>query len=88
MEQLRALDASVEKKAATAALTVGILGALILGLGMSCFMVWNLFVPGVVIGVIGLAGVILAYPLYSRVLKKEREKAAPLILKLSEELSQ
>ena len=46
------------------------------------------FIPGVVIGLIGIAAVAAAYPLYTRVTKKERERLAPQILKLTEELSE
>lgn len=88
MAQLRRLDASVNQKATTLALIAGILGALILGIGMSCTMVWQdvLFIPGIVIGVVGIIGISLAYPLYNRTLKREREKIAPEILRLTDEL--
>lgn len=89
MKQLRRLDASAAKPAAAAAWTVGIAGALLLGVGMSCTMVWSdrLFVPGIVIGLIGMAGMGAAYPLYRFVTKKRREKLAPEILKLADELT-
>jgi hypothetical protein len=41
---------------------------------------------GVIIGVVGIVLVCVAYPLYNRVLKKEREKIAPEILRLTDEL--
>lgn len=86
MEQLRRLDASVTQKGCTVSLVVGILGALILGIGMCCCMVWNVFVPGIIIGMVGIVGVALAYPLYERITKKEREKIAPEIIRLTDEL--
>ena len=88
MEQLRRLDASASKKATTYAIIVGVIGALILGAGMSCCMVWTetLLVPGIVIGVIGMMVVAVAWPLYNRVLKKERDRIAPEILRLTDEL--
>ena len=43
-------------------------------------------VLGVVIGMMGAALVAVAYPVFNRVLKKEREKIAPEILRLSDEL--
>lgn len=43
---------------------------------------------GVVIGIAGMALVAAAYPIHNRVLKKEREKIAPEILRLSDELIQ
>ncbi len=87
MEQLRRLDASAAKKGTVASLIVGIIGALILGTGMSCCMVWtDYFAVGIIVGVIGIALVCAAYPIYSRVTKKEREKIAPEIIRLTDEL--
>ncbi len=95
MEQLRQLDAGVSRKASTIGLSVGILSAIIMGSGMSLVMtdlgskigIHSPFLPGVLIGIVGMVGVIAAYPVYQRVLRKEREKIAPQILKLTEELS-
>ena len=89
MERLRRLDRSATKAGAVVSLIVGILGTLALGVGMCCVMVpgWQrFFAPGIVVGVIGIFGVIAAYPLYARMVRKKREQLAPEILKLSEEL--
>ena len=88
MEQLRRLDAGVAQKGTTAALIAGIMGTLLLGIGMCCCMVWQgaWFVPGILIGVIGIAVLAAAYPLYNHVTQKEREKIAPEILRLTDEL--
>ncbi|MEM0529746.1 hypothetical protein WGC32_05360 [Zongyangia sp. HA2173] len=89
MELLRRLDRSATKKGAIISTVLGVVSCLLLGVGMCCTMVWmdRWFVPGIVIGVIGIIGVAAAYPLYARITKKEREKLAPQILKLTEELS-
>lgn len=85
--QIRRLDKGVTSKATTISLVVGILSSLVLGVGMCCCMVWsNLFVLGIFVGIIGIAGMVAAYPLYRRVLIKEREKIAPQIIELSKEL--
>ena len=88
MEQLRRLDKSATKGATIVSLIVGIISTLILGVGMCCTMVWGekLFIPGVVIGIIGIAGVIAAYPIYTHMVKRKREKLAPEIVRLSDEL--
>ena len=88
MQLLRRLDESVNKKSSVISLVIGIIGALIMGIGMSCCMVWAdvLFVPGIIIGVVGIALVCFAYPMYNRTLKKEREKIAPEIIRLTDEL--
>ena len=89
MEQLRRLDRSATKKGTALSVFVGVIGCLLLGVGMCCTMVWMgaWFVPGVILGIVGIAGVAAAYPLYIRITQKEREKLAPQILKLTEELS-
>ena len=88
MERLRRLDQSVTRPGTIASLILGILGALMLGVGMCCTIVWGeaLFVPGIIIGIVGIIGVIEAYPLYSRITKKQRERLAPEILRLTDEL--
>ena len=90
MDQLRRLDQSVTKKGSAVAIFLGVIGCLLLGVGMCCTMVWaeRWFLPGIVVGLVGIAVVAIAYPVYSHITKKEREKLAPEILKLTEELSQ
>ena len=93
MQQLRALHAVPTRKAQTASLVVGILGALIMGTGMSLAMTeigaalgdWAMAL-GIGIGLAGMVLVVLAYPLYNRVLRKWREKIAPQILQLTDDL--
>jgi hypothetical protein len=94
MAQLRRLDAGVYSKATVAALVVGMIGALVMGTGMSLIMTEigaflgtvPAMVVGVFLGSVGIILVCLAYPLYNRTLKKEREKIAPEILRLTDEL--
>lgn len=90
MERLRRLDNTVSQKATMWSLILGILSALILGTGMSMCMVFQglWFIPGIVIGCVGLVGVCVTYPLYLRILQKERERLAPEILALTDELMQ
>jgi hypothetical protein len=89
MEQLRKLDESATKPGTIAALALGIVSALLLGVGMCCSMVWadRYFVLGIVLGLIGIAGVIAAYPLYNYITAKKRRQLAPEIMRLTEELS-
>ena len=88
MAYLRRLDESAGKKGTMMSIVLGVVGTLILGLGMCCVLVWQnaWFIPGIVIGVVGLAVLSLAYPVYLQVTKKEREKIAPEVLRLTEEL--
>ena len=93
MEQLRTLHHSATRKAQAWAIALGVMGALIMGTGMSLAMTdigaalgQLAMVAGIVIGVIGMILVALAYPVYNHVLKKERQRIAPQILQLTEEL--
>ena len=93
MEQLRRLHSIPTRKAQAASIAIGVLGTLILGTGMSLFMTdlgailgHMAMGIGILVGILGLVLVALAYPLYNRVLRKERQRIAPEILRLSEEL--
>lgn len=96
MERLRRLDQSVTQKAQVVALVLGVLGVLVLGFGMSLILselgaIFGthrvLALPvGILCGVAGGTSIALAYPMYQRVWKRERERVAPEILRLTEEL--
>ncbi len=96
INRLRRLDAEVTSKATAIALSIGIVGTLIMGTGMSLILselstLLGLaeltgMVVGIITGVLGIVMVVLAYPVYNKVIKKEREKIAPEILQLSAEL--
>ena len=93
LEQLRRLHSIPTQKAQAASLAVGVIGALILGTGMSLCMTELgaalgrlALVLGILIGITGLIMVVWAYPLYKRILRKERTRIAPEILRLTDEL--
>ncbi|MGN0665503.1 MAG: hypothetical protein ACI4KF_03145 [Huintestinicola sp.] len=88
MEQLRSLDRRVTNKGMAISITVGVIGSLVLGVGMCCTMLWaeSFFVVGIIVGIIGIAVLSAAYPLYTHIIKKEREKIAPEIIRLTDEL--
>lgn len=83
---LRRLDEGVTQKAMTVSLTLGVISTLVFGTGMCCAMVWNNLFLGIPVGLVGMLGVVLAYPLYNRILKKERARIAPEVLRLTDEL--
>ncbi len=88
LEQLRSLDRNVTRKSVIISCVVGIIGTLIFGTGMSFCLVWseNLFYWGVVCGLLGLVVIALAYPVYLRILKNERERLRETVLQMTEEL--
>ena len=96
MERLRRLDASVTQSALIVALTLGIVGALVLGFGMSLVMTDlgeilgaykdMAMVVGILVGVVGGVIASLAYPIYNAIVKAKRKKLAPEIIRLTDEL--
>lgn len=90
MEKLRRLDRNAEKPGTIAAITLEVISTLVFGAGLyfSLDGKENQFVFGIIIGVIGIVGMICALPLCNFITKKRREKIAPEILRLTEELSQ
>ena len=88
MEKLRRLHRSTTREGSAISLTVGIVGTLLLGVGLCCCIVWQdgWFIPGIVVGIIGMAIAGIANPLYHKTVKKAREKIAPEVLKLTDEL--
>lgn len=87
MDRLRRLDRSVTKTGTAVSIIVGVISTLVFGFGMCCTMVWEgLMLPGIIIGVAGIIGIGSAYPIYIHVTKKQREKVAPEIMRLTDEL--
>lgn len=89
LEQLRRLHKSVTKSGTIAALILGVIGTLIFGTGMSLIMVWGdrFFTVGIATGIIGTVIAAAAYPVYVKVVNKKKEKIAPIILSLANEIS-
>ena len=88
---LRKLDSKAKLPATVFTYTWGTIFTLIFGTGMCLGMkvigdgIISMVI-GIIIGIIGIAGVCLAYPLYNRITKTQREKVAPEIIALSDEL--
>lgn len=84
LAQLRRLDNSVTKPGTIVSLLIGIVSCLVMGAGMRLIMAFENMMPlGIVVG---MAGIVSAYPAYCRITKKQRERLAPEILRLSDEL--
>jgi len=96
MAQLRRLDATVTQKATSVSLIFGVIGTLILGMGMSLAMTdigkiigldgGMAMLVGIIIGIFGMVLVCMAYPIYNHIVKKERKRIAPEIIRLTDEL--
>ena len=91
---LRKLDTKAKLPATIFTYTFGIIAALVTGIGM-CFsmnVIGNgtstMFVLGVIIGIIGLMGMGLNYPVYRKMLAKGKQKYAFEIMELAKEISE
>lgn len=90
---LRKLDTRAKLPATVLTYSVGILSALIAGVGMCLSM--NVigsgssvsFVLGVIIGLIGLVGMGINFPVYKKMLAKGKQKYAFEIMELAKEIS-
>ena len=86
LERLRKLNNYVNGQATALALVSGILGLLIFGLGLTMVLEWSLLIWGIVVMVVGIPPMVVAYPLYNKILKRNKERYGKEILRLSEEL--
>ena len=96
VEKLMELDAKVKRPANVFAYTYGSVSAIVMGAGMSLVMtdigamigLASTMVPGIAIGVVGMAMALSTYPIHKRMLASRRKKYAPEIIKLSEKIMQ
>lgn len=86
LEQLERLDRKARRFGTVLSLTLGIVSTLVMGTGMSLVLVWAYWGPGLVVGILGLIGMCVNYPVYKVVSKRQKAKYAPEILRLSNAL--
>ena len=90
---LRRLDARAKLPAAIFTYTFGLIAALVTGVGMCLSMhvigsgTTVMFVLGVLLGIAGLLGMGINYPLYRRLLEHGKRKYAFEIMQLAREIS-
>lgn len=90
LEELKRLDHIVQNSGVTESLCAGIGGALVFGLGLCLAMqviaggVLGVAL-GVFLGIVGMAAMLVAYPVYRKIFEKSRQKHAPRILELTAE---
>ena len=94
LDELRELDATVKRPANLFAYVFGSISAVVMGAGMSLVMtdigtnlgIENAMVPGIIIGIIGMALALVNYPLYKTILRGRKKKYGAKILELSERI--
>ena len=89
IDELKALDKKARKAPLVFAYVFGSISSLVLGFGMCVAMkviFADLFLLGLLVGIVGLTLCVLNYFIYKAMLKKSKAKYASQITKLSEEL--
>lgn len=94
LDALKEMDRKVKKPVNVFAYVFGSVSAVIMGAGMSLVMtdigsavgLNDPFVPGVVVGVIGLTLAVMNYPVYKKNLSARRRKYAGRIIELSDSI--
>ena len=91
---LRKLDAKANLPANIFTYTLGVISALVFGTGMCLAMgqigsgTTSSFVLGIVIGIVGMAGMGINYPIYKRILENGKKKYAFEIMEPAKEISE
>ena len=91
---LHKLDAKAKLPATVFTYSVGILSALVFGVGMCLAMgqigsgTTGSFVLGIIVGVLGMVGMSINYPIYKRILANGKKKYAFEIMELAKEISE
>lgn len=89
---LKKLDSKVRRPALILTWTLGVVATLLLGVGMCLSMnVIGAGTPvtmgvGIAVGLLGIAGVSVNYPLYKKVLKARKEKYANDVIELAKSI--
>lgn len=92
--QLKKLDKAAKRPAKIFGYVFGIVFTLLLGLGM-CFAMKVIgdgsaasMAIGIVVGLVGIAGVSVNYPIYKKILASGKNKYASDIIRLANEISE
>lgn len=91
--QLKKLDAKAKKPANIFAYTFGVISSLVLGTGMSLAMGVigsgvGAMIAGISIGIVGIIGCSVNYPIYKRLIEKGKNKYGSDIIRLAKEITE
>ena len=95
LDELKALDAKVKRPARVFGYIYGSIGAVIMGAGMSLVMtdigsmlgMTETLIPGIAVGIVGLAMSCTTYPIYKKILSSRKKKYAGRIMELSDRIT-
>lgn len=91
---LKKLDRKAKSKANIFAYTFGVIMTLVLGVGMCLSMKvigdgsTFIMAVGIIVGIIGIIGISINYPIYKKLLKNGKDKYAYEIMQLAKEISE
>ncbi len=91
---LKKLDRKAKRRAEIFGYTFGVISALVFGIGMTLSMgkmgggTKTSFIIGIIVGLVGILGVSVNYPIYKKILDTDKEKYAADIMMLAKEISQ
>lgn len=83
---IKAMHKKVKGMPKCVSVCIGVAGTLILGVGMSMCLQWNQIIGGIIVGLFGMAVMILAYPIYQLLLERGKKKYGESIVRLADEL--
>ena len=95
LDALKALDAKVRRPAKVFGYTYGSISALVMGTGMSLVMtnlgavlgMADTLIPGIAVGLAGMAMALSTYPIYKKILNSRKKKYASQIMELSDRIT-
>ncbi len=91
---LKKLDKKAKLPAKVFAYTFGVLSSLVFGLGMCLSMrtigesIKSGKILGIVIGIVGIMGVGLNYPIYKKIMERSKEKYSYEIIELAKKIAE
>lgn len=86
LARIRKLDARVKNAPMALSITLGVVGVLVFGLGLTMILEWQILVWGIVVMALGCIPMAFAYKAYSLLFDRNKKKYGEEILKLSDEL--
>lgn len=91
---LKKLDAKAKLPASIFTYSFGIVSSLVLGVGMCLAMgviggaTTPMLILGIVIGIVGIIGVVVNYPIYKKILNYNKQKYGSTILELAKQIAE
>lgn len=86
VQKLKQMHSKVKNLPQIIALTVGIIGILIFGLGLTMLLEWKLILWGCIVGAMGTIIMLTAYLVFFKVSKVLKAKYSKKIIELSDEI--